>query len=147
MQIDRRGSLAATKGLDAWFTGEVVIRDQFQRPAPSRLTGGTVTFQPGARTAWHSHPLGQTLIVTEGRGWTQCDGGPIVEIEAGDIIWCPPGHRHWHGATPTTAMTHIALQEALDGKVVEWMEKVNDDVYFAGPAPAARDKGIEHGKA
>lgn len=89
---------------------------QFQREAPSRVAGATVTFEPGARTAWHSHPLGQTLIVTSGKGWTQCEGDPVVEINAGDIIWCPPGHRHWHGATPTTAMTHIAIQEALDEK-------------------------------
>jgi quercetin dioxygenase-like cupin family protein len=133
MQIDRRGSLPVRKGPEDWFMGEVLIRDQFQRPNPSRLTGGTVSFQPGARTAWHTHPLGQTLLVTEGRGWTQCEGEKIVEIEAGDIIWCPPGHRHWHGATPTSAMTHIALQEALDGKVVEWMEKVSDEDYLVGP--------------
>jgi quercetin dioxygenase-like cupin family protein len=92
-----------------------------------------VTFEPGARTAWHTHPLGQTLIVTAGCGWTQCEGESIVEIRAGDVIWCPPGHRHWHGASPTTAMTHIAIQEALDGKNVEWMEHVTDAQYLAGP--------------
>jgi quercetin dioxygenase-like cupin family protein len=88
-----------------------------------------VTFEPGARTAWHTHPLGQTLVVTAGCGWTQCEGGAIAEIRAGDVIWCPPNHRHWHGATPTTAMTHIAIQEKKDGKVVDWMEQVSDDQY------------------
>jgi len=90
----------------------------------------SVTFEPGARTAWHTHPLGQTLIVTLGCGWTQCEGEAIVEIRAGDVIWCPPNHRHWHGATATTAMTHIAIQEALNGKVVNWMEKVTDEQYL-----------------
>ena len=102
------------------------------RPDPSRVTGAIVTFQPGARTAWHSHPLGQTLIVTSGVGWTQCEGEERVEVRAGDVIWCPPGHKHWHGATSTTAMTHIAIQEALDGKNVEWMEKVSDEDYLNG---------------
>jgi len=133
MHIDRNGSLPSSKGPSEYFTGIVRIDMQFQREAPSRVAGATVTFEPGARTAWHSHPLGQTLIVASGKGWTQCEGGPIVEIGAGDIIWCPPGHRHWHGATPTTAMTHIAIQEALDGKVVTWMEHVSDDEYRAGP--------------
>jgi len=105
----------------------------FQRTGSSRVGGGIVTFEPGARSAWHTHPLGQTLIVTTGKGWTQCEGGPIVEIHAGDMIWCPPGHKHWHGATPTTAMTHIAIQEALDGKAVEWLQKVTDEEYLAGP--------------
>jgi quercetin dioxygenase-like cupin family protein len=108
----------------------------FARDAPARVAGAIVSFEPGARSAWHTHPLGQTLIVTAGTGWTQCEGGPIVAIRAGDILWCPPGHRHWHGATPTTAMTHIAIQEALDGKVVEWMEKVTDEQYLAGPSGA-----------
>jgi quercetin dioxygenase-like cupin family protein len=134
MHIDRNGSLPSSKGPPEYFTGNVRIDMQFQREAPSRVAGATVTFEPGARTAWHSHPLGQTLIVTSGKGWTQCDGGPVVEINAGDIIWCPPGHRHWHGATPTTAMTHIAIQEALDGKVVTWMEHVSDDEYRVGPS-------------
>ena len=133
MDIMRNGSQPSTKGPAEWFTGQVRIDSAFQRPAPSRLAGATVTFEPGARTAWHTHPLGQTLIVTAGRGWTQCEDGPVVEIRAGDIIWCPPGHKHWHGATPTTAMTHIALQEALDGKVVEWMQHVTDAEYLAGP--------------
>ncbi|MNI90551.1 Cupin domain protein [compost metagenome] len=95
-----------------------------------------MTFEPGARSAWHTHPLGQTLFVTSGVGWTQCVGESIVEIRAGDVVWCPPGHRHWHGATPTTAMTHIAIQEALDGKMVEWMEHVTDAQYLAGPPTA-----------
>jgi quercetin dioxygenase-like cupin family protein len=93
----------------------------------------SVTFEPGARTVWHTHPLGQTLVVLSGTGWTQCEGQEIVEIRAGDVIWCPPGHRHWHGASATTAMTHIAVQEALDGKMVEWMEPVDDATYRAGP--------------
>lgn len=132
MEIARNGSVPSAKGPADWFTGDVRIDMAFQRSGESRLAGAIVTFEPGARTAWHTHPLGQTLIVTSGKGWTQCEGEPIVEINAGDIVWCPPGHRHWHGATPTTAMTHIALQEALDGKVVEWMEKVTDAQYNAG---------------
>ena len=101
----------------------------FQAPDPARVTGGSVTFEPGARSAWHTHPLGQTLIVRSGLGWTPCWGGPVEEIRPGDVIWCPPGVKHWHGATPTTAMTHIAIQERLDGKVVDWMEQVSDDEY------------------
>jgi quercetin dioxygenase-like cupin family protein len=112
----------------------VRIDPLFSAPAPARVACASVTFEPGARTAWHTHPLGQTLVVTAGCGWTQCEGEAVVEIRAGDVIWCPPNHRHWHGATPTTSMTHIAIQEALDGKVVEWMEHVPDAVYLAGPA-------------
>lgn len=133
MDIKRIGEQPSAVGSDALFTGKVRIDSQFQRPEPSRLTGAIVTFEPGARTNWHSHPLGQTLIVTAGLGWTQCDGGPIVELRPGDIVFCPPGHRHWHGASPNNAMTHIALQEALDGKAVEWMEPVSDAEYLAGP--------------
>jgi quercetin dioxygenase-like cupin family protein len=133
VEINTNGSLSSAKGPEQYFTGNVRIDMQFQRGAPSRMAGALVTFEPGARSAWHTHPLGQTLIVTAGKGWTQCEGGPIVEINAGDVIWCPPGHRHWHGATPTTAMSHWALQEALDGKVVEWMEKVTDEIYNVGP--------------
>jgi len=133
MEIARNGTQPSTAGSPDYFTGRVRVDSPFQRQEPSRLAGATVTFEPGARSNWHTHPLGQTLIVTAGTGWTQCDGGPIVEIRAGDIIWCPPGHRHWHGATPTTAMTHIALQEALDGKVIDWMEPVSDAQYLAGP--------------
>jgi quercetin dioxygenase-like cupin family protein len=136
MEMIRGGSQPATQGPPEYFTGKVTIESQFQRPEPSRLAGAVVSFEPGARSAWHTHPLGQTLIVTAGRGWTQCEGSPIVEFGAGDILWCPPGHKHWHGATPTSAMTHIALQEALGGKVVEWMEKVTDEEYLAGPASA-----------
>jgi len=132
MEIARNGSQPSIKGPDEWFTGSVRIDSGFQRSEPSRLTGAIVTFEPGARTAWHTHPLGQTLIVTSGCGWTQCEGEARVEIRAGDIIWCPPGHKHWHGATATTAMTHIAIQEALDGKNVTWMEKVTDEEYLAG---------------
>jgi quercetin dioxygenase-like cupin family protein len=132
MEITRNGSQPSIKGPQEWFTGNVRIDSQFQRSEPSRLTGAIVTFEPGARTAWHTHPLGQTLIVTSGTGWTQCEGEPRVEIRAGDVIWCPPEHKHWHGATATTAMTHIAIQEALDGKNVTWMEKVTDEEYLAG---------------
>jgi quercetin dioxygenase-like cupin family protein len=109
-------------------------RSTEQSPPPARAGSAYVTFEPGARTAWHTHPLGQTLIVTAGCGWTQCEGGEIIEIRAGDVVGCPPGHRHWHGATATTAMTHIAITEALDGKAVEWMEKVTDQDYLAGPS-------------
>jgi len=129
MEIKRNGSQPSAKGAAEYFTGTVRIDPLFQAPAPARAQGASVTFEPGARTAWHMHPLGQTLIVTAGCGWTQCEGEPVAEIRAGDVIWCPPNHRHWHGATPTTAMTHIAIQEALNGKVVEWMEKVSDEEY------------------
>jgi quercetin dioxygenase-like cupin family protein len=134
MEIKRAGSQASGKGPADWFTGTVRIDPLFTAPDPALVAGAHVTFEPGARTAWHTHPLGQTLIVTAGKGWTQCEGGPIVEINAGDIICCPSNHRHWHGATPTTAMTHIAVQEAKDGNVVEWMEKVTDEEYLVGPA-------------
>ena len=134
MQIKRNGSQPSMKGPADYFTGEVRIDPLFSAPGPARVACASVTFEPGARSAWHSHPLGQILIVTTGCGWTQCEGGPIEEIRAGDAIWCPPGHRHWHGATPTTALTHIAIQEALDGKVVDWMEHVTDEQYLAGPA-------------
>jgi quercetin dioxygenase-like cupin family protein len=132
MEIIRNGSQPSTKGSAEYFTGNVRIDSPFKSEG-GRVSGAFVTFEPGARSAWHTHPLGQTLIVTSGKGWTQCAGGPIVEINAGDVISCPPGHRHWHGATPTTAMTHLAIQEAKDGKVVEWMEKVSDEDYLAGP--------------
>jgi len=133
MELKRSGSRPSVKGSPEWFTGEVRIDPLFTAPAPARVACASVTFEPGSRTAWHTHPLGQTLIVTAGRGWTQCGDDPIVEIRAGDVIWCPPNHRHWHGATPTTAMTHIAIQEALDGTFVNWMEKVSDAQYLAGP--------------
>ncbi|MDR6376666.1 quercetin dioxygenase-like cupin family protein [Paraburkholderia caledonica] len=117
------------KGPEQWFTGTVRIDPLNAPPPPARVSCAAVTFEPGARTAWHTHPLGQTLLVTAGCGWTQCEGEERVEIRAGDVIWCPPGHKHWHGATETTAMTHIAIQEALDGKNVEWLEKVTDEQY------------------
>ena len=127
MQLKRAGSQPSTRGPAEWFTGTVRIDPLHSAAEPSRVSHASVTFEPGARTNWHTHPLGQTLIVTSGCGWTQCDGESVVEIRAGDVIWCPPNHRHWHGASPTTAMTHIAIQEALNGKVVEWMEKVTDE--------------------
>jgi quercetin dioxygenase-like cupin family protein len=132
MNIKRRGSQPSTKGPEENFTGAVRIDPLFESPVPARSLGVSVTFEPGARTAWHTHPLGQTLIVTAGTGLTQIWGGPIEEIQEGDVVWCPPGEKHWHGATPTTAMTHIAIVEKLDGKVVEWMEKVSDEQYRAG---------------
>jgi quercetin dioxygenase-like cupin family protein len=131
MQINRKADQKIVQGPEEYFTGKVTITGQFQREAPSRVTGAIVHFEPGARSAWHSHPLGQTLIVTEGVGWTQVEGGPKLEFEAGDIMWCPPEHKHWHGATAHQAMTHIAIQEAKDGKNVTWMEKVTDAEYLA----------------
>ncbi|HSZ52365.1 MAG TPA: cupin domain-containing protein [Caulobacteraceae bacterium] len=136
MLLRRAGSQPSQKGSAEYFTGVVRIDPLNTAPTPARVSCASVTFEPGARSAWHTHPLGQTLIVTSGCGWTQCEGGPIVEIQAGDVIWCPPGQKHWHGATPTTGMTHIAIQEALDGKTVEWMEKVTDAEYLMGPHPA-----------
>jgi len=129
MEIKRIGSQPSTKGPVDWFTGTVRVDPLFQAPPPARVSGATVTFEPGARTAWHTHPLGQTLIVTAGCGWAQREGGKIEEIRSGDIVSFAPGEKHWHGATPTTAMTHIAIQEALNGKPVDWMEKVSDAQY------------------
>jgi quercetin dioxygenase-like cupin family protein len=134
MDIKRCGSQPSGKGPADWFTGTVRIDPLFQASAPARAAGASVTFEPGARTAWHTHPLGQTLIVTAGCGRAQRWGGPIEEIRPGDVIWFPPGEKHWHGAAPRTAMTHIAIQEYLDGKVVEWMEKVSDEQYVAAKA-------------
>ena len=131
MELKRNGTQASGIGPAEYFTGNVRIDPLFEAPAPARGRGAVVTFEPGARTAWHRHPLGQTLIVTSGCGWVQSEGQAKVEIKPGDVVWCPPNERHWHGATPTTAMTHIAVQEALDGKVVEWMEKVSDEQYAA----------------
>jgi quercetin dioxygenase-like cupin family protein len=133
MHIRRSGSQPSAKGPAEYFTGSVCIDPLFDAPEPARGLGASVTFEPCARTAWHTHPLGQTLIVTAGLGWTQCWGGPIEEIRPGGVIWCPPGVKHWHGATPKTAMTHIAIVEKLDGKSVDWMEKVTDEQYLAGP--------------
>ena len=129
MDIKRSGSQQTSKGPPDWFTGSVRIRPLFEALEPARVRGASVTFEPGARTAWHTHPLGQTLIVTAGIGWAQREGGEIEEIRAGDVVWFAPGEKHWHGATPTTVMTHIAIQEALNGKVVEWMEHVTDEQY------------------
>ena len=129
MDIKRNGTRPSTKGSDDYFTGTVRVDPLIEAPSPARVRGASVTFEPGARTAWHTHPLGQTLIVTAGLGWVQRDGGPVEEIRPGDVVWFAPDEKHWHGATATTGMTHIALQEALDGKVVEWMEKVSDRQY------------------
>jgi len=129
--IRRSGSQPSKKGPPDWFTGTVRIDPLFQADAPARAAGASVTFEPGARTAWHTHPLGQTLIVTAGCGRAQRWGGPIEEIRPGDVVWFLPGEKHWHGAAPATAMTHIAVQEALDGRVVDWMEKVSDEQYKA----------------
>src|SRR5881628_923720 len=129
IEIKRVGTQPSTKGPADWFTGTVRIDPLFQANAPARAAGASVTFEPSARTAWHTHPLGQTLIVTSGCGWAQREGGPVEAIYPGDVVWFPPGERHWHGAAPTTAMTHIAIQEVLDGKVVNWMEKVSDEQY------------------
>ena len=129
MEIERAGSQPSTKGDSGWFTGAVRIDPLMQTPQPSRVQAASVTFEPGARTAWHTHPLGQTLIVTGGCGWVQREGGPLEEIRPGDVVWFPPGEKHWHGATPTNGMSHIAVQEALNGKVVDWMEHVTDEQY------------------
>ena len=131
MDIKRNGSRPSDRGSVECFTGSVRIDPLFEAPDPARARAAIVTFEPGAHSAWHWHPLGQHLIVTSGCGWVQSEGGPKVEIRPGDIVWCPPKERHWHGAKPNTAMTHIAIQEALDGKVVEWMEKVSDEQYLA----------------
>ena len=129
MDIKRNGSRPSGKGPADWFTGTVRIDPLFAAPAPARVSGASVTFEPGARTAWHTHPLGQTLIVTAGLGRVQREGGPIEDIGPGDVVWFSPGEKHWHGAAPTTAMTHIAIAEAQNGKVVDWMEHVSDAEY------------------
>jgi len=129
MEIKRNGSQPSSKGPADWFTGTVRIDPLFDAKTPARTSSASVTFEPGARTAWHTHPLGQTLIVTAGCGRAQYEGGPIEEIRPGDVVSFAPNEKHWHGAAPTTAMTHIAIQEALGGKVVEWMEKVTDEQY------------------
>jgi quercetin dioxygenase-like cupin family protein len=129
IEIKRNGSQPSGKGPADWFTGTVRIDPLFQPRDSARGAAASVTFEPGARTAWHTHPLGQTLIVTAGLGWVQREGGPVEEIRPGDVVWFPPGLKHWHGASSTTAMTHIAIQEQLNGKVVDWLEKVGDDQY------------------
>jgi quercetin dioxygenase-like cupin family protein len=131
MEITKSGSQPFRKGPAEWFTGTVRIQPLLQAPDPARAIGASVTFEPGARTAWHTHPLGQTLIVTAGCGLAQQEGGPVAEIRPGDVIWFAPGEKHWHGATASSAMTHIAIQEQLDGKAVDWMEKVSDEQYQA----------------
>ena len=129
MDITRSGAQPSAKGPADWFTGTVRVDPLFAPPEPALVSGALVTFEPGARTAWHTHPLGQTLIVTTGLGWVQTEGGPIEEIRPGDVVWFAPGEKHWHGASPTTAMSHIAVQEKLNGKNVDWMDKVSDAQY------------------
>jgi quercetin dioxygenase-like cupin family protein len=129
LDIKRSGTQPSSKGPADYFTGAVRIDPLFTAPAPARVACASVTFEPGARTAWHTHPLGQTLIVTAGAGWVQREGGPVEDIRPGDVVWFPPGEKHWHGATPTTAMTHIAIQQALNGKQVEWLEQVSEEQY------------------
>jgi quercetin dioxygenase-like cupin family protein len=129
MEMTRAGSQPSRLGPAEWFTGVVHIDPLFDAPDPARVAGASVTFEPGTRTAWHTHPLGQTLIVTAGCGWAQRWGGPIEELRPGDVVWFPPGEKHWHGATPTTALVHIAVQEKLDGQAVEWLEQVTDEQY------------------
>jgi quercetin dioxygenase-like cupin family protein len=127
MEIKRVGSRPSGRGPAEYFTGAVRVDPLFEAPDPGRVRGALVTFEPGARTAWHTHPLGQTLVVTAGCGWAQRWGGPVEEIRPGDVVWFPPGEKHWHGATATTAMSHIAIREKLDGKNGEWMEHVTDE--------------------
>jgi quercetin dioxygenase-like cupin family protein len=129
MDIKRNGSRPSGVGPSDYFTGAVRVDPLFEAPEPARVRGAMVTFEPGARTAWHTHPLGQTLIVTSGLGWVQRDGGPIEEIRPGDVVWFPPGEKHWHGATASTGMSHIAIQEALNGSPVDWLEQVSDAQY------------------
>jgi len=131
LKVTRIGSQPSAKGPSDWFTGVVRIDQPFQAADPGRVAGAVVTFEPGARTAWHTHPLGQILIVTAGCGRAQREGGPVEEIRPGDVVWFEPGEKHWHGATPTTAVTHVAIQERLDGKAVDWLEHVSDEQYRA----------------
>jgi quercetin dioxygenase-like cupin family protein len=136
MEIKKSGLQPSGKGPAEYFTGAVRVDSLFNAPAPARVVGASVTFEPGARTAWHSHPLGQNLFVTAGCGWAQRWGGPVEEIRPGDVIWFSPGEKHWHGATPTTGMTHIAIQEHLNGKTADWMEQVTDEQYKRNPIRA-----------
>ena len=131
MKITENGSQPSARGNSDWFTGTVRLDQPFQAEEPARVSGALVTFEPGARTAWHTHPLGQTLLVTAGVGWAQREGEPVREIRPGDVVLFAPGEKHWHGATATTAMTHLAVQERLDGKAVDWLEKVTDEQYGA----------------
>lgn len=135
MEIKRSGSQDSTRGSADYFTGSVRIDPLFEGRDPARAVGASVTFEPGARTAWHTHPLGQVLVVTSGSGLVQAWGGPVREIWPGDVVWIPPGEKHWHGASPTASMTHLAVQEQLDGKTANWMERVSDEVYQAGLGP------------
>jgi len=132
MDIKRIGTEASTRGSADYFNGTVRVDPLFQAPDPARVVVASVTFEPGSRTAWHTHPLGQTLVVTAGCGRAQRWGGPIEEIRPGDVVWFPPGEKHWHGAAPTTAMTHLAIQERLDGRTVDWLEQVSDDQHQSG---------------
>lgn len=132
MEIQRVGTKASAKGPAEWFTGTVRIDNLFETSDPARVAGASVTFEPGARTAWHTHPLGQTLLVTAGCGWAQREGGAVEEIRPGDVVWIGPGEKHWHGATATTAMTHLAIHERLKGTAVEWMEHVSEAEYGGG---------------
>ncbi len=129
MEIKRAGSQLPFSGPPDWFIGIVEVTPLFQAPAPARVAGASVSFQPGARTAWHTHPLGQTLVITEGLGWAQREGGPVEELRPGDVVWFAPGEKHWHGATATSGMTHLAVQESLGGKNAEWLEPVSDRQY------------------
>ena len=138
MEIARAGLAPSGKGPTEWFAGTVRIDPLFSPPDPARVAGALATFEPGARTAWHTHPLGQTLIVISGRGWAGHEGGPVEEILPGDVVWIPPGEKHWHGASATTAMSHIAIQEKLNGSPVEWMEQVADADYLAGRPQGTR---------
>jgi quercetin dioxygenase-like cupin family protein len=142
MEIKRVGAQASAKGPSDWFTGSVRIDPLFQAPEPAFVQGASVTFEPGARTAWHTHPLGQTLIVTAGCGWAQRDGGVVEVLHPGDVVWFSPGEKHWHGATTTTGMTHIAIQEKLDGNVVEWQEHVTDAQYRSGEKQASKPENL-----
>jgi len=140
VDIKRNGSRPSGNGPAEYFTGAVRVDPLFEAPEPARVRGAHVTFEPGARTAWHTHPLGQTLIVTSGLGWVQREGAPVEEIKPGDVVWFAPGEKHWHGATATTAMSHIAIQEALNGSPVDWMEKVSDEQYASRPQSSGERK-------
>lgn len=129
MEIKRAAEQQSGAGPADYFTGTVDIAPLFQRPAPARVAGARVTFSPGARTAWHTHPLGQTLVIISGAGWAQREGGPREDLQPGDVVWFPPGEKHWHGATNSSPMVHLAIQEALDGKTVDWLEQVSDEEY------------------
>ena len=136
MDIQRAGSRPSGKGPADYFTGSVRVDPLFEAPEPARVAGALVTFEPGARTAWHTHPLGQTVIVTAGLGWAQREGGPVETSRPGDVVWFPPGEKHWHGAAASTGMSHVAIQERLDGKAVEWLEQVTEAQYADGPGAA-----------